>query len=173
MAQIPQLGQDERAALVLGEAAEVGHELAQVGTPADVVGEAVERRLDRVRRQRVVAACREHRAAAVARDCEQPRPDAVGRSSVTQRAVGADEGLLQRVLAVLAAAERAPAEDEQRGVMAVVEGLEGRRVSGAHERREPLVVEPAKAMVSHNTPTDAAQGGLFPARPGTSRSAPR
>jgi hypothetical protein len=148
MAQIPELEQDKGAALVLGQAGEVGDELAQVGAPADVVGEAVAARLDRVQRQVAVAARREHRAAAVARDREQPRPDGLGRSPVAQRAVSADERLLERVLAVLAAGERMAAEGEQRGVMPVVERCEGRLVSGAHEGREALVIEPAESMLS-------------------------
>ena len=71
-------------------------------------------------------------------------------ASAAQHAVGADERLLDRVLAVLAAAERMAAEREQRAVMPVVERREGRSVPGVHEGRKPLVIEP---VVSHTSET--------------------
>jgi hypothetical protein len=113
MAQIAEFEQDEGSALVLRQACEVGRELAQLRAPPDVLGEAVEAQFDRVRREFAVAARREHRAAAVARYRVQPRADAVGRPPVTQCTVGAQECLLQRILAVVAAAEHVAADGEQ------------------------------------------------------------
>ena len=60
-----------------GKRREVGHQLAQIGAALDVVGQAVERRLDLVDRHGGVAARGEQRAAAVAGDREQPRPHRV------------------------------------------------------------------------------------------------
>ena len=63
--------------------------------------------------------------------------------------MGAQEGLLERVLGVLAVAEHVPGERQQRRVVAVVERLERRGVTLADERGETLVVEPAKPPGSH------------------------
>ena len=78
---------------------------------------------------------REHREAAVAGDGEQPRAQLVGRALGDQRAVGAQEGLLERVLALVLGAEHVPAEAEQRPVMAVVDGLEGALVARSRRAR--------------------------------------
>ena len=59
--------------------------------------------------------------------------------------MGAQEGLLQRVLALLVGAEHVAAEAEQRAVVAVVERLEGALVAGRRERGEACVVDPAEA----------------------------
>ena len=130
-----------------GRPREVGHELAQVGAAADVVGQAVERDLDVVGRHRGRAAGREQREAAVAGDREQPRADRVRHPAVEQRPVRAQERLLERVLAVLAVADHVPAEREQRRVVAVVERLEGGDVAARHERGEALVGETAEPAV--------------------------
>src|SRR5215207_8973317 len=85
----------------------------------------------------------------------------------------AQEGLLQRVLGVLAVAEHVPAERQQRRVMAVVEHLERSGVTPADERGEALVVEPAEpprsdAMLVRKTqrPKDDPMG---PGTPGPVR----
>ena len=52
MAQIAELEEHQRLALVVGQTPEVGHELAQLGTPPDVVGEAIEAELEVVDRHR-------------------------------------------------------------------------------------------------------------------------
>ena len=52
MAQIAQLEEHQRLALVVGQPPEVGHELAQLSTPPDVVGEAIEAGLELVDRHR-------------------------------------------------------------------------------------------------------------------------
>ena len=135
MAEIAQLEQHQRAALVLGQPGEVGDQLAQVGAAPDVLGQAVVRRLELVGGDRGVAARGQQRAAAVAGDREQPRPHGVGRPAVAQRAMRAQERLLERVLTVLAVADHVAAEREQRGVMAVVERLERALVAVARARR--------------------------------------
>ena len=92
---------------------------------------------------------REHRAAAVARDREQPGAQLVGRAVRHQRAVGAQEGLLERVLGLFARAEQVAAEAEQRTVVAVVERLEGALVPGRRERGQALSsTRPRRARAS-------------------------
>ena len=58
----------------------------------------------------------------------------------------AQEGLLERVLAVLAVADHVAAEREQRRVVAVVEHLEGARVAARHQRRQALVVKSTESV---------------------------
>ena len=67
----------------------------------------------------------------------------------------AQERLLQRLLAVLAVAEHVAAEREQRGVVAVVEGLEGGSVAAPHEGREARVVLPIEPTVGAELGTSA------------------
>ena len=155
MAQIAQLEEHERLALVVGQPPEVGHELPQLSTPPDVGGEPIDAELELVDRHRRLTAGRKHRAAAVARDREQPRPHSVRRPPRTQRAVSAHEGLLQCVLAVLTVAEHAAADRQQRGVMALVEDLERGLVARAHQRRKALVVELDKSTGPHAMPKNA------------------
>src|SRR6185436_4440842 len=57
---------------------------------------------------------------------------------------GGEEGVLERVLGLLARAEHVPAEAEDRAVVAVEERLEGGLVAGAHERHETLVAREAE-----------------------------
>ena len=64
--------------------------------------------------------------------------------------MGAQEGLLERVLAVLAIAHHVTAEGEQRRVMAVVDDREGAVVALVDEAGEPLVVELGKAGLGRN-----------------------
>ena len=101
MREIGQLGQDERRALVVGQALDVGDERAEIGPHLDLVAQAL-----RARDLRLTvgdgAAPGQQREAAVARDREQPRPQLRGRPALAQCPVGAQEGLLQRVLGLLA-----------------------------------------------------------------------
>ena len=139
----PELGEHERLALVVGQPRQVAQQLAQLGAALDVRGQPVERRLEILGRERGLAPGREHGEAAVARDRVEPRAHPVGRAPAGQRAVGADERLLQRVLAVLAVAEHVAAEGEQRRRVPVVQRLEGVRVPRADQPGQPLVVHPA------------------------------
>ena len=147
VAEVAELRHHERFPLLLGQAPEVGHQLAQLSAPPDLLGEVVEPALGQLGRHCRVPARGEHRAAAVARDREQPRAHHVRRAAGAQRAVRAQERLLQRLLAVLAVAEHVAAEREQRGVVAVVEGFERGRVAAPHEGREARIVLPAEPSV--------------------------
>ena len=137
-----ELEQHERLALVLRQAREVVQQLAQIGAAPDILGEAVEAGLEVLGHHRGLASRRQHGATAIAGDGEQPRPHRVGRRLAAQRAVSAQEGLLQRVLAVLVAAEHVAAERQQRRVVPVVERLERTGIALADERGEPRVVQP-------------------------------
>ena len=75
----------------------------------------------------------------------------------------AQERLLQRVLAVLAAAEHVATEREQRRAMAGVEDLERGGVAATGEGRELHVVEPCQRS------KDAELGHLAPRTPDTRR----
>ena len=167
MVQVAQLEQDQRPALILGEPRQIADQLAQLGTPLDVVGQSVGARLEVVGRQGGVTTPGKHRAAAIARDREQPRPHRVRQPTLAQRMMSAQEGLLQRVLAVLAVAEHVAAEREQRRVVAVIERFERVLIAFAHERGEAGVVEPPKPASSCAMPCEAAHvrldalGGLF------------
>ena len=136
-----ELEQDQRGALVLGQASEVGDQFAQVGAQGDAVGEPVERRLDVLDRDRSRPPRGQDRLAAVAGDRVQPGLHGLRELPGAQRPVGAQEGLLERVLAVLGVAQHVPAEREQRPVVPVVEDLEGGLVARADPRREARVVE--------------------------------
>ncbi len=65
--------------------------------------------------------------------------------------MGAQERLLQRVLAVLGVAEHVSAERQQRTVMAVVENLERRLFTPVHTRRQARVVELIEAAGHRGT----------------------
>ena len=158
VAEIAHLEQDERAALILGQPREVGHQLAQVGAAHDVVGQAVEGGLEIVDGDGGVAPRRQQRAAAVTGDREQPWPHGVGHAAGAERAVRAQEGLLKGVLAVLAVADHVAAEGEQRRVVAVVERLEGARVAARHERRQALVVKSTESVPGEVQRTGDAAG---------------
>ena len=136
-----QLEQHERRALVLGQAPEVADELAQVGAQLDAVGQSVEGWRDVVQRHRDRLARGQHRQAAVAGDRVQPWPDRVGDLAGTQRPVGAQEGLLERVLAVFGRPEHVAAEGQQGPVVAVVEDLEGGLVAAGDAGGQAGVVE--------------------------------
>ena len=100
-----ELEQHQRGALVLGQPAEVGDQLAQVGAPHRRRPRARRTTARRPRSETAAAAPRgQHRLAAVAGDREQPRADRSGHLAGAQRAVGAQERLLERVLAVLGVA---------------------------------------------------------------------
>jgi hypothetical protein len=105
VAQVAQLRQHEGGPLILGQPRQIGHQLAQLGAPPDLLGQVVESVLRQLGWHGVVPSRRQHRAAAVARDREQPRPHRRWRAPAAQRAMRAQERLLQRLLAVLAAAE--------------------------------------------------------------------
>jgi hypothetical protein len=169
VAQAAQLRLHERVALVGGQRAQIGHERAQLGPPVHVLREAVPARLGLLAGGGGVAARREDREAAVAGDGEQPRPHSIGRRAPLERLVGAQEGLLQRVLAVLAVAEQVAAEGEERRAVADVERLEGGDVAGVRPERERLVVEPGEPAGAAagrggcaHAPRTAAEAPAFP-----------
>ena len=124
---VAHLEEDERGALVVGQAVQIGDEVAQVGALLDGLGEAGDdARVGLLVVGRLVRpAGAQDGQAAVARDRVQPRLERDRRRAVTgQRPVGGREGVLEGVLGLLLAREQVPAEREQPAVMAVVDGLE-------------------------------------------------
>ena len=113
MGEVADLREHERGALVVGQARDVAEQLAQVGALLDAGAEALGRGLELLDGHGRGLAGREHREAAVAGDGEQPRAQLVGRALGDQGAVGAQEGLLERVLALVLGAEHVAAEAEQ------------------------------------------------------------
>ncbi len=138
--KVVELGQQERAALLLGQAADVAHELAQVLALADLLGEACQRRrviLERGSRP----AGGDRRQAAVAGDRVQPRAQLARGGPAEQSPVGPDEGLLKGVLGLVLVAEHVPAVGEQRGMVTPEDCLECGLVAGTRALGERGVRE--------------------------------
>ena len=138
------LAHEQRRALLLGQAADVGDQAAQVLAPLRVLERVVQRgarHLEDVRGGR-------HRAAqvvdaAVVGDAVEPRAHVDGALVGAQGAERADEDVLQHVLGVLARLRREHLPDvgEQPLAVAVVERVEGLVRPGAEER-EQLIIGP-------------------------------
>ena len=138
-----ELAHEQRRALLLGQALDVLHQAAQVLAALGLGLGVVRRRA----RQLVDLGRRRDRAAqvvdaAVVRDAVQPRAQRHRPVVVAQRAVGAQEDVLQDVLGVRArGAEHLARIGEQPLAIAVVDGPE--RIVEAHpEERHELVVGP-------------------------------
>ena len=124
-----ELGHDERGALIVGQAADVEHEIAQilaalherVGLLARAVLEVGDRDL---------AAPAQDRVATVARDDIEPGPQIDVLIAGQDARVGGQERVLDGVLGLVAIAEEVAAEAEDGGAIARVHGLEGRAVPG-------------------------------------------
>jgi hypothetical protein len=124
MAERVHLGEHERGALFVGQPAEIEHEIAQVLAPLGLDGEALRGGLVEIG-DRLLAPGAQDRVAAVASDREQPRPQvhlAVARDEIV---VGREEGVLDRILGLLRAAEHVAAEGQNLAVVTVVQRLEG------------------------------------------------
>ena len=145
MGEVAHLGEHERRTLIVGQPGDVGQQIAQVLALLDTGGEAVGRGLELLDGHGRGLAGREDRETAVAGDREQPGAQLLRGALGEQGAVGAQEGLLQRVLALVLGAEHVAAEAEQRPVVTVVDDLEGALVTGRGELRQAGVVEPPDA----------------------------
>jgi hypothetical protein len=143
--EVPDLGEHERGALVVGQAGDVAEQVAQVGALLHAGAEPLGRGLELLHGHGRGLAGGEHREAAVAGDGEQPRAqvDLVVRRQ--QGPVGREHDVLERVLGVLERAEHVAAEAQQRPVVPVVDGLEGALVARRGELGEAAVVEPSGA----------------------------
>src|SRR3954469_6470786 len=134
---VPELEQDERGALVLGQPVEILDEVAQIGAKLDGVGESLADRAvaRRVGHRLAGAAGAQDGEAAVARDRVEPGLQRRGPvAGARERAVGRGEGVLQRVLGLLPASQHVPAERDEAAVVAIVDGLEGRDAAVPRER---------------------------------------
>ncbi len=125
--EVIELGEHERHALVVGQAGDVGQQVAQVAAPLDLLGEPGAGRVKLPRRQ--LAACPQHGQAAVAGGGVQPGARVLQRFAVHQLPVDGGERVLQRVLGLLARAEHVPAEREHAWRVPLEHRLERRLVA--------------------------------------------
>ena len=103
------LGEEQRSALLLGQLAHVGEELAQLGALLHLLAEPVGRELVELRR--VLAARAQHGHAAIASDRVEPRLERdLPPSAPLKILVCGREGVLHGVLCLLAGAEHVAAE---------------------------------------------------------------
>ena len=136
LAEAAQLEQHERLALVVGQQAEVGDQLAQLGAAPDVLGEAVEAPLDLLHRHGCVAAAP---PASCGSGCGRSRT----ATSAARPAAGPEDSARWARTKVCCSASspssRLPSMCRQNAssarVMAVVERLERGGVALAHQRR--------------------------------------
>jgi hypothetical protein len=159
---VAELEEDQRRALVVGQALQLVHQLAQVGAELDLGRHPLER--SEVGRQPVGRDLHTLRAmdrqAAVARDRVEPGAQLDVAHAGAQRAVGRGEAVLQGVLGLLAAAEHLSAEGEQAAVVAVVDDLERGVVAGAHARDEAIVAHARQPPRTRGAwGTDVNRGG--------------
>jgi hypothetical protein len=140
--QVTELEQDERGALVVGEPPQIVHQLAQVGSALNLLGQPIRDAAAVLRAVEadVLAARAQHRQAAIARDRVQPGPELDAAVAGAQRRVGRPEALLERVLGLLPAGQQLMAERQQAACVPVVDRLEGLVVAGAHARHETMVI---------------------------------
>ena len=145
LAEAAQNEEHERLALVLGETGEVPDQLVQIGASPGVVRETVASRLEILGRHDRVPASRQEvrqRLRAIVNSQGRTR---VGHPACLERAVRAQEGLLQHVFGILAVAQHVATEGQEGSPMAVVEPFEGSLVAAGCQRGEPPVVEDASA----------------------------
>ena len=156
------LTHQQRAALCLGQLADVAHDFADLrALVRDVLARDAARSLEHV--HRVVAVrfdgAPEVVEAAVARDAVEPSPRD-DRSVVGEhRAVRRDEGLLQYVLGVLGRADHVATEGEQARLVAAEESFERARVAAAHEPHQLLVALQAQQRRSGEERRRTSGGG--------------
>jgi hypothetical protein len=144
---VSELEEDEGGPLVVRQALQLRHQLAQLGAPLDLGGRALDGA--RARRDRFDAGVGPARAqrgqAAVAGDRVQPRAQLDGPGAAAQGPVRRHEAVLQGVLGLLAVPQHVSAEREQPTVVAVVDDLERVVVAGAHASDEPIVADAYQA----------------------------
>src|SRR5438874_3534617 len=138
MPEVPQLGQDERRALILGEAGEIAEEVAQVGPLLDLGGKPLRVRLNVLERDGLAPRA-QHGEAAVAGDREQPGAEGDGLLGSGELGVGRDERLLHGIGRLLGMAEHVATERQQRPVVAVVDDLERGIVTRPKQGDETVV----------------------------------
>ena len=137
MGEVPELGEHERRALVVGQLREVGEQRPQVVPALDLGRQELGRGLGQL--VDLLAPAAEHAEAAVAGDGVQPRPQRDLLARAQQVAVRGQERVLDGVLGLLDRAEHVAAEREHAPVVADVERLERRLGAAAQELDEPLV----------------------------------
>jgi hypothetical protein len=171
----PSSDRTRRRALVLGQLLEVAQHVAQVLAALDLRREPLGCGLGVLDADLLLAGAQD-RQTPVAGDGVEPRLELDGLVGGGEIAVGGGEGVLDRVLALLAGADHVAAEGEDPAVVTIVDGLEGRLVTATDQADELVVArEPQAAawapdeiggsggcsgghVLRSNTPTQRARG---------------
>jgi hypothetical protein len=141
VAQAAELAHDERAALALGQAAQVVDELGEADAVLGVDLGSGHGRLVELGEFRVRAAAADDVDRLVVGDAVQPRAQRAARLAARQAAQRVLEGVLGRVLGVLVVEEDRSAVAQERAVVALVERGEGGIAAGGGAAGEGLVAE--------------------------------
>ncbi len=150
------LGQQQRRALLVGQLADVGQQLAQLRALLHLLGEARRGDLGVVLGHLVAGA--QHGQAAVARDREQPRLEGdLAVAAALEVAVGRGEGVLDGVLGLLARAEHVAAEGQDPRAVALEGDLEGRVAAAPDLGDEPVVASEAQQAPGSQRPPGCVQ----------------
>lgn len=144
MLEIAGLGEQQGRSLTLGQVPEVDEQLAKLGALLDLLGEARARQLLDLL-DRLLPAPAQDTDAVVAGDPEEPRLEQRRLLVAGQGPESRAEGVLERILGILAGPEHVAAEVEQGAVVAVVDGLEGALVAALGFTGQPLIAESAVA----------------------------
>ena len=137
--EVPELGEDERRALIPGQRGDVGEETSELVPLEDGVRQAGRRDIHELAGLLVTRPQRGQ--AAVAGDGVQPRLELDRLVARDEIAVCGHEGLLDCVLGLDLRPEHVPAEREDAAVVAVVDGLERRFVATPDLSDETLIGE--------------------------------
>ena len=138
MGEVRRLGEQKRSPLLLGKLTQVAEQLAQLGAALDLLGEPLGREL--LELGGLLAARSQERKAAVAGDRVEPRLERdLALAAALQVVEGRGEGVLDRVLSLLARAEHVTAETEDAGAVPLEDDLEGKLVPAADLLHEPFV----------------------------------
>src|SRR5829696_424828 len=137
------LGEQQRGALLLGQLADIGQQLAQLRAALHVLAEAGRRQLVELRR--MLTARAQHRYAAIARDRVQPRLERdIALITALKVLVCRGEGVLHRVLRLLAESDHVAAEREDSGAVPLEDHLERALVPAPYLLDEPLIARDGK-----------------------------
>ena len=155
------LRQDERRALLIRQAPQVGDEVTEILTALHLRSEPLGGRLVELA-EWLLAPGAQHRVTPVARDREQPGAQMDRLVRGREVVVGRQERVLDGVLGFLEAPEHVAAERQDRAVVAVVGGLE-RRASPSRTsatRRASDATRRRRGDAIPETPAGAARGAV-------------
>ena len=141
MGEVRRLGEQKRSPLLLGKLTQVAEQLAQLDTALDLLGKPLGRKL--LELGGLLAARSQERKAAVAGDGVEPRLERdLALAAALQVVEGRGEGVLDRVLSLLARAEHVTAETENGACRAARRRF--RRQARSRGGSAPRAVRPRK-----------------------------